>query len=255
MTTPLLAVVLALLQAAGPSAQSGALAPRSPYPFGVGEVFEYSAKSGFITLGSASMRVARVDTVRGIPAFLFRYHIQGGNRLFRLNDVNESWTSVEGLVSLRFHQEMNQNSRHRVRRFEILPDSGYYRQEGVAATHKTPTHPLDDAALVYFLRAYPGRLEEGKAYRFDNYFKAVKNPLIVRVHRRETMELPDGSKVPCLVLQPMIGEDGLFSNRSDARIWITDDARRIPVQIRSRLPWLTITLRLEQMTLTPGHGS
>jgi hypothetical protein len=53
----------------------------------------------------------------------------------------------------------------------------------------------------------------------------------------------------------MIGKTGLFSNRSDARIWITDDARRIPVQIRSRLPWLTITLRLEQMTLTPGHGS
>jgi hypothetical protein len=255
MNTPLLAVMLALFQAAGPSAQSGELVPRAPYPVGVGEVFEYSAKSGFITLGSASMRVARVDTVRGIPAFLFRFHIEGGNRLFRLNDINESWTSVDGLVSLRFHQEMNQNSRQKFRRFEILPDSGYYRQEGVAATPKTPAHPLDDAAIVYFLRAYPGPLEEGKAYAFDNYFKAEKNPLIVRVHRRETMELPDGSKVPCLVLQPTIGESGLFSNRSDARIWITDDARRIPVQIRSRLPWLTVTLRLERMTLTPGHGS
>jgi hypothetical protein len=255
MNTPLLAVMLALFQAAGPTAQSEELATRSPYPFGVGEVFEYTAKSGFITLGSASMRVARVDTVRGIPAFLFRFHIEGGNRLFRLNDINESWTSVDGLVSLRFHQEMNQNSRQKFRRYEILPDSGYYRQEGVAATPKTPAHPLDDAAIVYFLRAYPGGLEEGKAYSFDNYFKAEKNPLIVRVHRRETMELPDGSKVPCLVLQPMIGESGLFSNRSDARIWITDDARRIPVQIRSRLPWLTVTLRLERMTLTPGHGS
>ncbi len=255
MNTPWLAVLLALFQAPGPSAQSAELAPRSPYPFGVGETFEYSAKSGFITLGSASMRVARVDTVRGIPAFLFRFHIEGGNRLFRLNDVNESWTSVDGLVSLRFHQEMNQNSRQRFRRYEILPDSGYYRREGVAATHKTPAHPLDDAAIVYFMRAYPGRLEEGKAYSFDNYFQAEDNPLIVRVHRRETMELPDGSKVPCIVLQPMIGKTGLFSNSSDARIWITDDARRIPVQIRSRLPWLTVTLRLERMTLVPGHGS
>lgn len=255
MTATTWALLLALVQASGPSVQSTSIAPRSSYPFGVGEMFEYSAKSGFITLGTASMRVAKVDTIRGIPAFHFRYHIEGGNRLFRLNDVNESWTSVDRLVSLRFHQEMNQNNRHRVRRFEIFPDSGFYRQEGVAATQRTPAHPVDDAAIVYFLRAYPQPLEEGKAYRFDNYFKAAKNPLIVRVHKRETMELPDGSKVPCLVLQPMIGDDGLFSNRSDARIWITDDARRIPVQIRSRLPWLTITLRLQQMTLAPGHGS
>jgi hypothetical protein len=157
------------------------------------------------------------------------------------------------MVSLRFHQEMNQNDKHRVRRFEILPDSGYYRQEGVAKTQKTPPNAVDDAAIVYYLRTQR-QMEVGKAYQFDNYFKAVKNPLIVRVHARETMELPDGTKVPCLVIQPMIGDDGLFSNRSDARIWITDDARRIPVQIRSRLPWLTITLRLEDMTLAPGHG-
>ncbi|MDZ4674888.1 MAG: DUF3108 domain-containing protein [Gemmatimonadota bacterium] len=241
-----------LLQAGGPLLHSDGNPPPGRYPFGVGEAFEYSAKAGFITLGKASMSVTRIDTVRGIPAFNFRYHIEGGNRLFRLDDVNESWTSVENLVSLRFHQEMNQNDKHRIRRYEIYPDSGFYRQEGVVKTEKTPAAPVDDAAIVYYLRTH--HLEVGKAYRFDNYFKAAKNPLIVRVHSRETMELPDGTKVPCIVLQPMIGDDGLFSNRSDARIWITDDDRRIPVQIRSRLPWLTITLRLEKMTLAPGNG-
>jgi len=248
----LLIALAALVTTAGPIRTLPAAQPSGPYPFGVGEHFEYSAKAGFITLGKASMSVTRVDTIRGIPAYHFRYHIEGGNRLFRLNDVNESWTSVDKLISLRFHQEMNQNDKHRVRRFEIFPDSGFYRQEGVAQTQKTPAAPVDDAAIVYYLRTH--QLEVGKAYQFDNYFKAAKNPLIVRVHARETMELPDGSKVPCIVLQPMIGDDGLFSNRSDARIWITDDARRIPVQIRSRLPWLTITLRLEAMTLAPGDG-
>ncbi len=250
--TPTLILLAALLQVQGPATAPPATPPPGPYPFGVGEVFEYSAKAGFITLGKASMSVTRIETVRGRPAFHFRYHIEGGNRLFRLNDVNESWTTVDNLVSLRFHQEMNQNDKHRVRKFEIYPDSGFYRQEGVAKTQATPAAPVDDAAIVYYLRTH--QLEVGKAYRFDNYFKAAKNPLIVRVHARETMELPDGSKVPCIVLQPMIGDDGLFSNRSDARIWITDDDRRIPVQIRSRLPWLTITLRLEAMTLAPGNG-
>lgn len=251
MTGPFL-VVAVLLQAALPAAPAADTARRAPHPFGVGEVFEYTAKSGFVTLGKASMRVAALDTIRGRPVYHFRYEIEGGNRLFRLQNVNESWTTVDDLVSLRFHQIQNENDRHRTRQFEIYPDSGFYRQAGVAAPGKTPSHPVDDAAIVYFLRTFT--LEPGKAYRFDNYFKDAKNPLIVRVHKREEMELPDGSRVPCLVLQPLIGDDGLFSNRSDARIWITDDARRIPVQIRSRLPWLTITMRLERMTLAASHG-
>lgn len=239
---------LLLAQAAGPAAPDP-----GRYPFGVGERLEFTAKLGIITVGQASMAVAAIDTVRNQPAFHFRFEMTGGNRLFRLNNVNESWTAVDNLVSLRFHQEQNENSRHRTRRFEIYADSGFYRQAGVAGSKKTPAHPVDDAAIVYYLRTFD--LDEGKAYRFDNYFKDEKNPLIVRVHRSEEMELPDGSKVRCIVLQPIISDDGLFSNRSDARIWITDDARRIPVQIRSRFSWGTITLRLERMTLGPAHGA
>lgn len=249
MTAALL-LVTALLQA---GATNGDAANPHRYPFDVGERFEFTAKLGILTIGNASMAVAAVDTVRGTPAFHFRFEMEGGNRLFRLNNVNESWTSVDRLVSLRFHQEQNENRRHRTRQFEIFADSGFYRQAGVAEPKPTPAHPVDDAAIVYYLRTFD--LEVGKAYGFDNYFKAEKNPLVVRVHNSETLELPDGSKVRCIVLQPMIGDDGLFSNRSDARIWITDDARRIPVQIRSRFPWGTITLRLDKMTLAPTRGS
>ena len=63
------------------------------------------------------------------------------------------------------------------------------------------------------------------------------------------MELPDGNKVPCLVLHPIIDTKGLFSKRSETRIWITDDARRLPVQIRTKFPFGTITLRLKDMVL------
>ncbi len=245
-----LLLVATLLQASAPNGDG---TNPNRHPFGVGERFEFSAKLGILTIGNASMQVASVDTVRGVPAYRFRFEMEGGNRLFRLNNVNESWTSVANLVSMRFHQEQNENKRHRTRQFEIYADSGFYRQAGVAESKPTPAHPVDDAAIVYYLRTFD--LEVGKAYGFDNYFKAEKNPLVVRVHQSEMMELPDGSKVRCIVLQPIIGDDGLFSNRSDARIWITDDARRIPVQIRSRFPWGTITLRLENMTLAPTRGS
>ena len=94
----------------------------------------------------------------------------------------------------------------------------------------------------------------GKKYVFDRYFKKDKNPVVIKVVKRERMELPDGSKVQCLVLHPVIETKGLFSKRSDTRIWLTDDERRLPVQIRSKFPFGTITLRLKDMVV-PGSDA
>jgi len=41
----------------------------------------------------------------------------------------------------------------------------------------------------------------------------------------------------------------MFSKRSETQIWLTDDERRLPVQIRSKFPFGTITLRLKGMKL------
>ena len=72
-------------------------------------------------------------------------------------------------------------------------------------------------------------LEVGKTYEFDRYFRKQLNPVVLKVHKREEMELPDGTKVMCLVVQPIVGEKGsLFGKQSDTRVWLTDDERRIP---------------------------
>jgi hypothetical protein len=217
-----------------------------PYPFGVGESLQFSAKLGFLRLGTGTMEVARIDTVRGTPSFHFRFALEGGNALYRINSVLESWTGVEDLKSRRFSQDNNENGRIRERDYEIFPDSGFYRL-GDREPQPTPEHPLDDASFIYFIRTQA--LEVGREYRLDYYFRKEKNPLIIKVEKRERMDLPDGTKVQCLVVRPIMGDRGIFARRQDARVWITDDARRIPVQIRTRYPFGTVTLRLEKMTL------
>jgi hypothetical protein len=91
----------------------------------------------------------------------------------------------------------------------------------------------------------------GKTYSYDRYFRKEKNPVTIEVTKREKMELPDGREVDCLVLHPVIDTKGMFSKRSDTQIWLTDDARRLPVQIRSKFPFGTITLRMKEMVLPP----
>lgn len=243
-------LVLALMQAAGPGTHPDPAVPAlASYPFAVGEKLSYSAKLGMLTLGSGTLEVAAVDTVRGVESFRFRFRLQGKTMFYSLDDVLESWAGTSDLSSRRFHQDFRENDKAIKRQYEIYPDSGFYRENGREKMMPTPAEPLDDAAFFYFVRLTP--LQVGKKYTYDRYFRKDKNPVTIEVLKREKMELPDGSKVQCLVLHPTIDTKGLFSKRSETMIWLTDDARRLPVQIRSKFPFGTITLRLKAMAL-PG---
>ncbi len=241
-----LRLVVALMQAPAPAPVT---TPPIDYPFAVGEKLSYSAKLGLLTLGSATLEVAGIDTVRGVESFRLRFRLRGKNAFYSLDDVLESWVGTSDLVSRRFVQDFVENDKPKHRLYEIYPDSGFFRQQGRDTTLPTPPQPLDDAGFFYFVRVTP--LEVGRKYTYDRYFRKEKNPVTIEVVKREKMELPDGSKVQCLVLHPVIDTKGLFSKRSDTRIWLTDDGRRLPVQIRTKFPFGTITLRLKDMVL-PG---
>jgi hypothetical protein len=234
------ALLLILLQSAP--------APRAPdYPFVVGETLTYSAKLGMLTLGSGTLQVAAIDSLRGRETFRFRFRLTGKTVFYSLDDVLESWVSTESFESHRFVQDFNENDKPKHRTFEIYPDSGFFREVGRDTTYATPENPLDDAAFFYFVRITP--LEVGKTYTYDRYFRKDKNPVTIQVVKREKMELPDGTEVPCLVLHPVIDTKGMFSKRSDTRLWLTDDVRRLPVQIRSKFNFGTVTLRLKDMVV------
>lgn len=240
-----LTLVLTAVQAA-----SGAT-PTPSVPFRVGERFDYGAKWGPFSVGKASIQVARIDTVRGEPVFHFQYNMDASVvGLYKLNSTLESWTTIDGFNSLRFRQDNKEKSRQFIRQFEIYPDSSRYQQvePNPLASQPSVTEPLDDASFLFFVRSTT--LELGKTYQFNRYFRADRNPIVIKVLKRETMELPDGTKVECLVLNPVVGERGLFAKRNDARLWLTDDVRRIPVQIRSTFEWGQITLRLQRMVLS-----
>jgi hypothetical protein len=247
-----LRLAIALVQATAPTTPAPALTPApapATYPFSVGEKLSYSAKLGMLTLGSATLEVASIDTVRGVESFRLRFRLKGKTAFYSLDDVLESWVGTSDLISRRFVQDFLENDKPRHRLYEIYPDSGFFRQKGLDTTQATPGEPLDDAGFFYFVRVTP--LEVGRKYTYDRYFRKEKNPVTIKVVKRERMELPDGTKVQCLVLHPVIDTRGLFSKRSDTRIWLTDDARRLPVQVRTKFPFGTITLRLKDMVL-PG---
>lgn len=212
--------------------------------FPPGETLSYEARFGFITIGGAVMQVVGVDTIRTVPTLHIAFVVQGGTFFYRLNDRMDSWIGLRDFASRRFVQDFDEGGKLRYAAYEIYPDSGFYRQQGVDTAAATSPEPLDDAAFFYFVRTVP--LEVGRRYEFHRYFRPDRNPVVLEVLGRDTIDVPAG-RMPTIVIRPTIKGRGILAEASEPRMWLSDDERRIMVQLKTRFSFGTITFRLQRL--------
>jgi hypothetical protein len=211
-------------------------------PFGVGEKLEYDLKLGPFRVGRGEMEVRDLVDVRGAITWHAVFRVRGGIPGFRVNDLYESWFDVATLTSRRFHQELDEGNYESKRYYEFFSERGMY-QENEKPEQPTVAMPLDDGSFLYFVRTIP--LNVGETYTFSRYFKPNANPVTVTVLRRETITVPAGT-FSTVVLRPSFKSKGLFSENGRAEIWISDDTRRIMVQMKSKLSIYSIGLFLRK---------
>lgn len=242
MSGPLRAAGL-LLTLVTPLAAQGPDTLRLLERFPVGERLLYDARFGFITIGHAAMEVAGVDTVRGKPSLHIFFVIQGGTFFYRLNDRMDSWFGLDDFASRKFRQDFDEGGKRWQTAYDIYPDSGFYRDLKGDTTLPTSADPLDDAAFFYFARTVP--FEPGQRFEFHRYFRPDRNPVVLEVIRRDTIDVPAG-RFATVVIRPTVQGRGILAEASDPLMWLSDDDRRIMVQLKSRFPFGTITLRLRK---------
>jgi hypothetical protein len=248
--------VIAVLSMAVTAARAQQDAPASPIaehapapavapPYGIGEKLVYDLAVGGAKVGTGSMTIVDSESINGHDTYHSVFEIKGGFLFFKVNDRLESWFEPLSATSHRFYQLLNEGSYHKSRYFEIFPERAMLHQRGFEEKPSVP-EPLDDASFFYFVRTVP--LEIGQTYTFTRYFRPEKNPVIVKVLRRETVKL-DAGTFNTIVLQPIIKSGGLFAEGGEALIWVTDDDRRIMVQLKAKLPVLrTLDLFLKSYT-------
>jgi hypothetical protein len=218
------------------------LAQAPDYPFAVGETLQYEATLGYFPIGTATASVTRTTQERGSDAFVFTAVGEGGPPGFRSRYEMTSWTRSSALTSLRFHRRLTQGSKVDEERYQIVPDSGRYRQEGVPRDWVTPRDALDELAYLYYLRTVP--LKVGQSFTMSRYFKTGYNPVQVRVTGRQPVALFDGRTVPCLMVE-------LTTRGATVAVSLTDDAQRLPVELTLPLPYGSVLLTLSGVS-RPG---
>lgn len=95
-----------------------------------------------------------------------------------------------------------------------------------------PFPMLDPLSSFYYLRGL--NLEVGKPVYvtiFDS--KKVWN-VEVQVLRKERIEVPAG-EFDTIVIKPLMKSEGIFYRKGDIYIWLTDDEKRIPVKLQTKV--------------------
>lgn len=216
-------------------------------PWAAGEFLEYEVKVGMLTAGSARMEVLPSDTIRGRTTWRLRFNVTGGFWPVRVNDSYESWMDVETLNSLQFVQNLDEAGKKTYRDYAIYPERAMFRRTGKEES-KSVSEPLDDASFFFFVRTIP--LEVGKEYEIPRYFDPKANPVLIRVLRKDRVRVRAGS-FDAIVIQPIIKTGGLFSEGGEAELWLSDDSRRILLQMKVKLPVVgSLSLYLRTMRLT-----
>jgi hypothetical protein len=222
----------------------------APAPFGPGERLTYNVKIGWFGVGKAQMTVEGIDTLDGHVTYHARMTIKGGLGPARVNDDSESWFDITDFASWRFLQKIHEVNYRSYRDYRMHPDLGMWdRADNDESGPLASLLPLDDISFVYFLRTLP--MEVGKTYKYNRYFKADGNPVIVKVVGRAVRK-EDSGTYQTVVVKPIIQTQGLFSEGGKAELYFTDDDRRILVYMKSDVPHFPGSLTLHLASIHEG---
>jgi hypothetical protein len=217
---------------------------RAVVPWRVGERSQYDVRFGKLKVGSGSIEVVQLDEVRGREAWHTRFRVRGGTFFYKVNDVLESWFDSRTLASLRFVKDQEEGRKDRETRYEIFPERTAFQEVGrEGGEQPSVARPLDDGSFLFFVRTLP--LTVGETYELHRYFKPDRNPVRIRVLRRERITVPAGT-FDAIVVQPTFRTKGIFSENGKAEVWLSDDDRRIVLQMKSSLSFGSLNLYLKK---------
>jgi hypothetical protein len=218
------------------------------FPFQIPEVFNYDLAWTGVKAGEASLGI-REDR-DGITITSTAKSSKWVSVFYTVDDIVESRllkNREPGGVGLPANYRLNiREGRYRKKK-EVIFDQ---RNEKVLyidhlekerSEFTVPAAVFDPMSSFYYLRTLD--LKVGSSVYvtiFDS--KKVWN-VEVQVLRKEEVEVPAGH-FNTIVVKPLMKSEGIFFRRGEIYIWLTDDEKRLPVMLKTKVKigWVTASL-------------
>lgn len=231
--------------AAGDEAARAAADHAAPTVYGPGEKMSFSIDYGIINAGDGSLEVVGLGDFAGRTVYRIESKANS-NRFFssvyKVRDKVLSHIDVETLASLYFHKRLREGDYKKTEEitFDHAAGKAIYAD---GRTFDTVAGVQDVLSAFFYVRNLD--LAPGKVYSVPAHASRKTYDLKVVVHGRERVKVKAGT-FDCIVVEPMLEGEGLFKHEGKLTMYITDDARRVPVLIRTKVPVGSIDVQLTE---------
>jgi hypothetical protein len=221
--------------------------PAANFSFPAKQTLTYAVDWRVFPAGTATFHLEQVGNMQHVTAT--GESIGAVNLLFRVNDRFESYFNRTTGCSVNFAKQLQEGRRQLTSTLKFLPGKQVLEEKNlVTGTSKQQQSPIppcvtDLMSAIFYGGSQP--LQPGGSFHMPVADAMRVVDVTMKAEAREQIVTLAGT-FQTIRVQPM-ADAGIVKNRGNIWIWYTDDDRRIPVQMRARLFWGTITMRLVSM--------
>jgi len=224
--------IAASIQVPGPGSNEVLVAPARPIR--PGESLRFAVKYGIIQAGSAWLEIPEVRRYQDHEVYLLVARAESNaffSRFYKVRERIESYWDRHGLYSRRYFEDRREG------KFRQKSDIVFDTDRGTAVysdgrTFPVPARVQDALSAFYYFRTQA--LPVGGSIVFHYHASRKSQPLQVKVLGRERISTPAGT-FDCLGVEPILKAGGIFKHSGRLVIWVTDDERRMPVLMKSKV--------------------
>jgi len=204
--------------------------------FGLGERLVYDVGYSFITAGEAVFSIPKVDTINGRECYQILFTVNSTpsfSWIYKVEDRYETMMDVKGLFPWRFSQHIREGKYSRDFSAEFDPINLVAKtSEG---DHVIPPYVHDVVSAFYYARALDfSDFRPGQKVYLQNFYKDTTYQLAIKFLGFQRVDV-DAGVFDCIIVEPLIKEGGLFKSEGRVIIWLTNDERKIPVKVSTKV--------------------
>ena len=235
---------------AGPSISAPTVSkPRPEFVFPVGQTFVYGGQWRIFNAGTATLRMEKAGQENRIVAsadaagtVALLYHVQDKLESF-FDPASFCSRSTSRHVEEGFRRVDTNITFDYAHRKAVFDQKNLKKSETKHEVHEIPNCVTDMLSAIYYVASLP--LEPGRTFSFPLNDGGESVDVNLHVEAREQIKTPAGT-FNTVRTQPEAAK-GLVRDKGKLWIWYTDDASHVPVQMRARMSWGTLTFQLQRI--------
>lgn len=215
--------------------------------FQSGEKLKYFISYGFIDAGEAILEVNNTNKKGNNRELL---HVKGTGRtlggfnaFFKVLDTYESYIDKKGIFPWQFVRRVNEGG-YTIEQDYTFQHDKYKVKTAEGKEYKIPLAIQDMISSFYYARTLNfNNIKVGDIFEFNCFMDEEVFLLKVKYVGEEDIHIRKG-KFNCLKFVPVIQTGRLFEDEDDVNFWVTNDANRIPILVKAKIPVGVIKMHL-----------